>query len=95
LIAPANYAAFPVTVNTTGVMPAGATGINWFISSAPFTATPTILALAAQSTTNVVTLPTLPTDITLTAPSANTSANIGGGKGKVIVPGTISVILGS
>lgn len=95
IAAPANYSSAPTTVNTTGTLPAGATGINWYISEAPFTTTPTALAYATQTTGNTVTLGTLPTDTTLIAPSANTSANIGGGDGKIIVPGTISVVAGS
>lgn len=95
ITAPANYSSAPTTVNTTGILPTGATGINWYISEAPFTTTPTTLAYAAKTVANTATLPTLPTDTTLVAPSANTSANIGGGDGTIIVPGTINVILGT
>lgn len=91
ILAPPNNASNPPSVNTTGTMPAGATGIKWYISASPGSQT---RAYVSTSTSGAVTLPVLPTDATLTEPTGNTTGNVGGGDGVIIVPGTITITQG-
>ncbi len=85
----------PTTLNTTGTLPAGVTGINWYVSIAPYTVTPTSLAYAKTSAIGNTVISLLPTDQTKLLPTGNTSANIGGGDGTIIVPASITVVQGT
>jgi hypothetical protein len=93
--APSTTGTNPPVTNTTGVIPVGATGINWFSSINSYTITPTLLAFQQNTAVNSVTIPTLPLDPLKTEPTGNTSANIGGGVGKIIVPINILVTQGT
>lgn len=70
----------------------GATGVNYFISVQPGNAQP--LGYAGTGSGAQKDISALPEDPSYTAPVANTTANIAGGEGVILVPGTITITEG-
>lgn len=82
-------ASLPADPNVT---PASNCTVAYYVSTAPGATT---LAYVGAGSGGVFTITDLPATSAVAAPTANGSANVGGGTGVIIVPSTVTIIQGS